>query len=122
MIHIAALDKSWTIEAFIAVARYKRLEHLHIPAVSDVWFDDHRLSPILDPFSALKTLHCLDMTPKGLDHTHASNIRLEALHLFNIDVISSDLVLPSVAQFPQLTKFRYRPGPRVDITGHICWF
>jgi hypothetical protein len=117
-IHVAELDKSWKIEAFIAVAKYERLELLQIPAVPDVWFDDNRLSSVSYPFPALKNLDCLGMTANGLNHMHASNIQLEALHLLNIGVISSDPILPAAAQFSQLTIFSDRPGPRGKITGH----
>ncbi|KAF2996294.1 hypothetical protein E8E13_005396 [Curvularia kusanoi] len=116
-IHVAALEKSWSTDAFVAVAKYERLKLLHIPAVPDSWFDDTRLSSVPDPFPVLKYLYCLGMTDKGLRYLHASCSGLEALHLYNSQMNVAELILPAAAQFSRLTKFRYLPGPLACITG-----
>ena len=116
-IHVAALDKSWSAEAFAAVAKYERLKLLHVPAVHDTWFDilDSPLSSTF--FPALKYLYCLDTTGKALLRLHGINSRLEALHVYNGSLPSPEDVLPAAAQFTRLTNFRYQPGPNAHITG-----
>ncbi|KAF2623067.1 hypothetical protein BU25DRAFT_304491, partial [Macroventuria anomochaeta] len=116
-LHVAALNKSWSAEAFATVAKYERLKLLHVPAVHDTWFD------ILDSpsksalFPALKYFYCLDTTGKALRRLHDMNSQLEALHVYEGSLPGPEDVLLAAAQFSRLTNFRYHPGPHAHIAG-----
>lgn len=113
-IHVAALDKSWSAEAFAAVAKYARLKLLHVPAVLEAWFDDLQ-SPIL--FPALRQFYALNTTGKALLRLHSANPRLEALHLYNGSRLGPEDVLSAASNFSRLTNFRYQPGPNAAVAG-----
>ncbi|KAF3039691.1 hypothetical protein E8E12_002071 [Didymella heteroderae] len=113
-IHVAALDKSWSAAAFAAVAKHERLKLLHVPPISDTWFDDIEVSA---PFPALKELYALDTTGKALLRMHSANPGLEVIHLYNGSVPGPEDVLSVVSNFSRLMTFKYRPNPSTAVSG-----
>jgi hypothetical protein len=113
-IHVAALDKSWSAAAFAAVARYGRLELLHVPSMNDTWFDTIELS---SSFPALKQLYTLRTTGKALLRLSHANAGLEVIHLYNDSLSGREDVLSAISNFPLLTAFKYQPNSSETISG-----
>lgn len=116
-VHVAALDRSWSAEAFIAVAKYERLQLLHVPAIDETWFDALRLVKDSRLFAELKYLYTLNTSGKALRRLHEINSGLQVIHIYNTHHFESEDVLQAAAQFTQLTSFRYQPGPNLEIQG-----
>ncbi|KAJ4982908.1 hypothetical protein SVAN01_11610 [Stagonosporopsis vannaccii] len=116
-VHVAALDKSWSVEGFIAVAKYERLTLLHVPAIEETWFDALQLVNVSRLFPELQYFYSLNTSGKALRRLHAINPRLQAVHLYNSSLLESEDVLQAAARFAQLTNFRYQPGLNAEIQG-----
>lgn len=116
-VHLAALDKSWSVDAFVATAKYERLELLHVPTVDETWFDELRPNPGSRYFQALQYFYSLNTNGKALRRLLEFTPELRAIHIYNGSLSGTEDVLLAAAQSPQLTNFRYQPALGAAIQG-----
>lgn len=113
-IHIAALDTSWSVASFAAVAKYERLQLLHVPSIHDAWFDDIDHSP---SFPVLKQLYTLGTSGKALLRLLPASPGLEVIHLYNDNLQGPEDVLSAASNFHLLKNFIYQPNFSTAISG-----